>query len=49
MANSNADLYSKIILIETNRTKFIAKITLPVITSFIHNEHNTGQMNTKFV
>jgi hypothetical protein len=47
--NTAADLYSKIILLQTNKTKVNPKITLPVITAFIHIEHNTGQMSAKFV
>ena len=49
IANTYADLYSKIILLETNKTKIIPKIMLPIITAFIHNEHNIGQMNAKSV
>jgi hypothetical protein len=49
IANTVADLYSKIILLKTNKTKIIPKIMLPIITAFIHMENNTGQMNAKFV
>jgi hypothetical protein len=42
IANTAADLYSKTILLETNKTK-IPKIMLPIITAFIHNEHNTAK------
>lgn len=47
--NTITGIYSKIILLETNKTKLIPKIMLPIITAFIHNEHNIGQMNAKSV
>ena len=49
IANTITGIYSKIILLETNKTKLIPKIMLPIITTFIHNEHNIGQMNAKSV
>jgi hypothetical protein len=49
IANTITGIYSKIILLETNKSKLIPKIMLPIITAFIHNEHNIGQMNAKSV
>lgn len=49
VANTTADLYSIIILLERKKTRLIPKIILPVIRAFILNEHNTGQMNANFV
>ncbi|HEX6377712.1 MAG TPA: hypothetical protein VFZ60_01365 [Nitrososphaeraceae archaeon] len=49
VANTIADLYSKIILLERKKTRLIPKIIMPVIRAFILNEHNTGQINAKFV
>ena len=49
IANNITGIYSKIILLETNKTKLIPKIMLPIITTFIHNEHNIGQMSAKSV
>ncbi|MDW0119136.1 MAG: hypothetical protein QOK88_00570 [Nitrososphaeraceae archaeon] len=43
IANNITGIYSKIILLETNKTKLIPKIMLP------NNEHNIGQMNAKSV
>ena len=42
ITNTAADLYSKVIL-ETNKTKLIPTIMLPIITAFMHNEHNTAK------
>jgi hypothetical protein len=49
VANTTADLYSIIILLERKKTRLIPKIILPVIRAFTLNEHNTGQMNANFV